>query len=438
MSTEVEPGSDRAAAPAAPQAPSAPPTPAEARPSTFASLGDSGFRWFFASMLGQMASLNMQGLVRGYLAFELTGSFAALGTLFLFNAAPGILLALYGGVLADRARSRKRIVQTGQLINATNALVVGLLLFGDALCFEHLLVASFLQGAVNSLMMPARQAMLPEVVGLQRLMNAVALNAAGRDSIRLLAPAAGGALLTIFGAEWIYFLMAAMYLFASAALVRVHTSAAGTGGDPPRRRRGGAGGAGDVLEGLRYVRRDRTLGPLLLFNILFALLAMPYVFMLPGFVADVLEEGPGQLGLLMSLTGAGSLAGAMVIASLPSRRRGRLLLGAVALQGVGLVAFASSTALWLTAPIMLLIGFAEAGRMSLSNVLVQTYVEDEFRGRVMSVYMLQRSLAQFGAFFAGFAASAVGIQLVLGGMAALLVLLALGVAVLLPHLRTLD
>ena len=107
------------------------------------------FRWFLASTTGQMASLNMQGLVRGYLTFDLTGSFAALGTLFLINSIPGMLFALWGGVLADRIQQRKRIVQVGQLINALNATIVGLMLVTDLLRFEHLLIAAFLQGTVN-------------------------------------------------------------------------------------------------------------------------------------------------------------------------------------------------------------------------------------------------------------------------------------------------
>ncbi len=281
-------------------------------------------------MLGQMASLNMQNLVRGFLAFELTGSFAALGTVFLVNAVPGIGLALVGGALADRASQKRTVVQVGQVFSAANALAVGALLAVDLLRFEHLLVAGFIQGALNALSMPARQSMLPEVVGLDRLMNAVAINAAGRESVRLLAPAAGGYLIALLGPHWVYFLMAGTYMAAVAFLTRVPLA-----DEPHKSTRPPAslgGGAREIGEGLRYLVRDPVLAPVLAANTVFAMLSMPYQFLLPGFVADVLNGGPEELGLLLSLTGLGSLVGAVAIASMSPRRRGlRFLLSSIVL-----------------------------------------------------------------------------------------------------------
>ena len=389
----------------------------------FESFGDRNFRWFYASMLGQMASLNMQNLVRGYLTFELTGSYAALGTVFLVNAIPGLGLALYGGVLADRVKNRKNIVFVGQLLNAGNAFAVGLLVLADVLAFEHLLLAGFLQGGVNAIMMPARQAMMPEVVGMRRLMNAVALNAAGRDSVRLLAPALGGFLIAWFGAAWIYFLMAGFYTFASAALLPVRTDALESEDSAPRRRTT-AGGLTAVKEGLRYMAANTVMQPMLVSTVAFALLAMPYVFLMPGWVASVLNEGPAKLGILFSLIGVGSLAGAVLIAGMEPRRRGMLYLAAVALQGVALMGFAASDIFWITAPIVVITGIGEAGRMSLGNVLVQSYVDDEYRGRVMSVFMMQRSLASLGTFFVGVLASVFGVQAIIGALAVGLFVLA--------------
>ncbi|HJN91570.1 MAG TPA: MFS transporter [Dehalococcoidia bacterium] len=400
------------------------------------SAGDNNFRWFYLSMLGQMASLNMQMLVRGFLTYELTGSYAALGTVFLFNAIPGIALSLYGGVLADRVRNKKIVLQVGQSLNAVNAIVVGLLVLTDIIAFEHLILASFLQGGVNAIMMPARQAMMPEVVGRRRLMNAVALNAAGRDSIRLLAPAAGGALLAAFDASWIYFLMAGFYTLATVALIRVHTNALGPSAPPPTR--WGRGGMAEVRDGLRYLWGDPTMRPLLVSTVVFALLAMPYIFLMPGWVASVLDEGPGKLGILLSLVGVGSLFGAIVIAAMPSRRRGLLYLAAVALEGAALIAYSVSEMYWVTAGIIIVVGLGEAGRMSLGNVLVQNYVVDEYRGRAMSVFMMQRSLASLGTFFVGVLASAVGVQVVIGGLAVALCLLALIGIFVSPVLRRLD
>ena len=156
---------------------------------TFESFSDPTFRWFYLALLGQMAAMNMQLLVRGYLAYDLTDSFAALGVISLGSAAPMLLLSVFGGVLADRA-PKKLVLQVGQLANAVTAVIVGLLLLFDLLEFTHLLIAGVAHGIALALMMPSRQAILPEVVGMDRLMNSVSLSAAASNLMRLAAPAA--------------------------------------------------------------------------------------------------------------------------------------------------------------------------------------------------------------------------------------------------------
>ena len=427
--------------PGEPASPHAPAAPRGGRVSlrslrTFESFSHAGFRWYFLSALGHMASLNMQNLVRGFLAFELTGSFAALGTVFLVNAIPGIGLSLVGGALADRARQKRTVVQVGQLLSALNALAVGALLAVDVLIFEHLLVAGFVQGALNALSMPARQSMLPEVVGLDRLMNAIAVNAAGRETVRLLAPAAGGYLIALLGPHWVYFLMAGTYMAAAAFLTRVPLA------DEPAGRPAApaslGGGAREIGAGLRYLSRDPVLAPLLAANTLFAMLSLPYQFLLPGFVAEVLDGGPEQLGLLLSVTGLGSLAGAIAIASMPPRRRGLGFLLASLLLGVALVAFSASHWVLVTAPILIVLGVGQSVRQAFSNVLAQSYAEAGYRGRVMSVYQTQRPFSSLATFFVGLAAAAVGVQLALGVMGAALIVLAAGSLLALPSLRALD
>jgi MFS family permease len=409
--------------------------------SVFDSLSHTGFRWFFGAMMGQMASMNMQMLVRGYLVYELTGSYADLGVVSLASAAPMILLSLHGGVLADRVKYKKYVVMAGQFLSAMNALWIALLIVAGMLSFPALLVAGVLQGIIQALMMPARQAMIPEVVGMRRLMNAVALNSAGMNSMRLIAPAIGGFLLAILNASWVYFLMTGGYLWATVLLVKVprdpdpafyEERESGPGGHRRRESNGG------LFDGIRYIMQEPTIRLILGVNVLLILMSMPYVFLLPGFVASVLHEGPDKLGLLLSFTGAGSLIGALVIAGLPPRRRGMLFLLTSLLQGVMLIAFSVSTWFWVTAPIMIVMGIGQAGRQSFSNVLVQSYTDDEHRGRVMSVYMLQFGLTSFGTFIVGVLASLIGAQVALGGTSVLMVVIALGVLACSPRMRNLD
>ena len=399
---------------------------------TFESLGDRDFRWFYLALLGQMAAMNMQMLARGYLAFDLTSSFAALGAIGLANAVPMLALSLYGGVIADRL-PKKRVLQAGQLVSALIALCVAMLLFADLLTFMHLLAAGAVQGVVMALMMPSRQSILPEVVGMERLMNAVSLQAAGMNLMRLSGPAVGGFLIAWVGAEALYFIMTAMYLVAVFALAPVRLRYEG-GGRPGRQR----GGGGALTEGLRYIRNDATIFLLLVMTFVISILAMPYLLMLPGFVEAIFGGGSEELGVLISVGGVGSLVGALTLASLPAKRRGLLLVSSGILMGFALMGFSASPSIWIGGAFMFFVGVGSAGRQALGNVLLQTYTENEYRGRVMSIYMTQISLMSLGAFAIGLIAEAVGAQWALGGMAALLVVMSLGFLAFSPLLRRLE
>ena len=415
---------------------------------TFDSIQVPAFRWFFLAMLGQFNAMNMQMFIRGYLVFELTGSFAALGVMSLANAIPMFIFSLPGGVLADRA-SRKYVLQAGQLGNAAISGSIGALLFLDMLRFEHLLASAAAQGVVWSLMMPARQAMIADVVGEKRLMNAVALNIAGMNFMRLVAPGVGGLMVAwLGGADWVYVVMTASYLFAVVTLLPVPAKPAAAVDSPPAAagapvRGGGFGGGGgrsmrDVADGMRYIAHEPTVFVVLAANFVIVLFSIPYMMMLPGFVADILHGGPDQLGLLMTITGVGALVGSLAIASMPSRNRGKILLISSLVLGIALIAFSLSRSMWLTAGIMIVIGLGQTGRMSLSNVLLQAYVEDAYRGRVMSVYMMEFGVVSFGVFFVGILSSIVGVDYAIGGTAVALTVVSLGALLFYPRLRDLQ
>ena len=423
-----------------PSVPGRPPGSSRFSIRTFDSLSVVPFRWFLLAMLGQFSAMNMQQLARGYLVFELTGSFSALGLMSLANAIPMFVFSPWGGVLADRM-SRKLVLQVGQALNAGIAGSIAVLLFLGVLRFEHLMASAAVQGFVWALMMPARQAMIPDVVGEERLMNAVALNTAGMNVMRLAAPGIGGLLIAAVGAEWAYVFMTGGFLLAVVALWPVPGKARSLtpiarAGDRPRR------GAtresfSDLAEGIRYIRAHPNVLAILGVNFAIVLFSMPYMMLLPGFVAEVLDGGPDKLGLLMTITGAGSVVGSLAIASMPSRRRGLVLLLSSVLLGVALIGFSVSTSFIVTAVLMVFIGLGQTGRMSLSNVLLQAYVEDQYRGRVMSVYMMEFGIVSFGVFGVGILAALIGVQWAIGATAVALTITSL-VALLYPRIRDLD
>jgi MFS family permease len=413
-------------------------TPEPRRLRTFESLRDRNYRWFLYSLLGNFSSMNMQMFVRGWVVFELTGSFVALGTVFLANGIVGMFVAPLGGVLADRVRDKKYVVQVGQLLNAGVALEIGLLIASEQLEFSHIVIASVAQGLVMNAIMPARQAMTPEVVGLDRLMNALALNTSGMNAARLLMPGLAGWMVGALGggngdigpAQYVYFSMSALYLWSVVALFPVQAEYRDTPADEPEPQ--------GLVDGFRYIAKTPVIRMLLIANFFMVLFSMTYFMLLPGFAKEVLAAGPERLGLLTTLSGVGSLVGSLLIASLPSRNRGRIVLYSSLLLGFALLAFSISTDYWLSVVILVVVGFGQAGRMSLNNVLIQSYVADAYRGRVMGVFMMEFSLMSLGMYGAGILATQVGPQWTVGGSAVALIVLAGGLILFAPAYRNLN
>jgi MFS family permease len=222
---------------------------------TFSALQDSNFRLLYIGNVLQFGSMQMQLLVRGVLVFDLTGSFAALGTISLANAIPGLLLAPVGGVVADRA-PKKTVIQLAQLYNAINAAVLAVLaagLFGMELAFWHLFVSALLQGGVNSLMMPSRQSIISDLVGPERLMNAVAINTSGQNVMQLVGPGLGGLLIAGWDASIVFWLMALMYGLAVLFTMRLPARPlfAYVGERAATRGRRGAGSVRDLGAGMK-------------------------------------------------------------------------------------------------------------------------------------------------------------------------------------------
>ena len=378
--------------------------------------------------------------VRGWLVFQLTGSHAALGFVQLAGAVPQLLFSTAGGVLADMIPQKKWMVQAGQLVNGVNAAWITFFLFTDGLIVEHLVIAALVQGVVNALMMPSRQAMIPEVAGEHRLTNALALNTAGMNFARLVMPGLAGYMIAFLGtgsgtsgAEWVYLMMTLLYFWSVLSMFMVP--------DFPgvrERVRTFRSAFTDVGEGFRYMKNTSSVRAVLIVNLFMVMTSMPYFFLLPGFVEDVLGGGSMRLGLLMSVQGIGSLIGSLAIASIEPKRRGRLLLLSGFCMAIALVVFFWTTWVWASAAMLGIAGLGQAARQTLSNVLVQTYTKADYRGRVMSVYMMEFSVVMIGVFFVGVTADRFGIQEALTGTAVALFLVMAYAWFFMPTFRHLD
>lgn len=401
---------------------------------TFDALSNRDFRYIYFANVAQFGSMQMKQLVQGVLVYQFTGSFAALGLVSLAHAVPGLLLSPAGGVVADRVPKRS-VMQWGQTFNMLNAAVLGFLAAAGILGFEHIIVSAVLQGAVNAIMMPSRQSIIPDIVGREKTMNAVALNTSGENVMQLVGPALGGFLLAVWAPSGVFGLMAGFFAIAVYCTSRVpkHPPHAA-----PARAAHRGGNLGDLREGFAYTLAEPTIRTLIGVNFLVILASMPYTALLPGFVHDVLHRGAAEQGFLMSVTGVGAVAGSLFVATLPNRNRGQMLMLAATVLSASLVAFAVSESYYITLPIMLVVGVASSVRRSLGQVLIQTYPDPEYRGRVMAIWMMQFSLMSLGTFGAGILSDLIGPQLAIGGMAAGLMVVVVLVTLFVPRMRQLQ
>ena len=409
---------------------------------TFESLSNSAYRFYFFGMAGQWASMNMQMVTRSLLLYRLTGSASILGLMSLANALPTIILSLFGGALADRI-AKKTVIQAGQIASALVAFSVAIALTTGYLSAEHagswwiLMVNSVLQGSIMALMMPSRQAIIPEVVKPGQVMNAVALNSLGMNTLRLVAPALAGFLIDAFDFAAIFYAMTGLYLIAVVltSFLPSRTPAAAAGAI---RTRPATTALGDIKEGLKYIWKDATILSVLVLTLVIIVLSMPYQMMMPIFADDILKVGATGMGLLMSISGIGAMAGSLIVASLPNRKRGVVLLLSSVILGLGLAAFAFSRSMPLSLGIMIFVGLGQAGRQTLGSTLLQSYSQEAFLGRVMSINMMDMGISNLGTFLAGVLADTIGAPLAIGGFAAALVVISLLSLVFLRRITRLD
>ncbi len=386
-------------------------------------MSNPQFRILWLSMLLLMGAMQMQMIARGYLTYDLTGSPALLGIVSAGFALPMLMLALFGGAFADRLE-RKRIIQLGQVGAGLIALVVAVSVTTDTVTWYHLLAASMLQGAVFSFLMPARQALIPQIVGQGQLTNAMALDAMGMSASTLLAPAVAGWLYAVVGPDGVYYVVTAMCAGA-VVLIAMLTKLENVTGT------GRAGVLNDIRAGLSYIRRNSVVMGLLFIGLTSTVLAMPFRFLMPIFIVDIYSLGPEAMGLMVSMMGLGTLFGSFFIAGLGNWRRGYLLILSSFLSGAALLLVAVLPFYGIALGLMVLLGLGDAGRRTLNQALLMEVTDDQYRGRVMSVFMTNFALIPLGVLPAGLAAEFLGGQLSVGILAGLLI--ALTAIILVTH-----
>lgn len=194
--------------------------PTGPRITTFTSLRNRNYRWFWLSMLLSFSGLMMQNLARGWLVYEMTSSPFALGMVSAAWGVPMLLLAIYGGAVTDRVNKRNLLIIT-QIAQGIITAIIAILILTGAIAVWHLMVAAAFTGVTFAFNAPGRQAIIPELVTGKELMNAIALNSMGVNLMRIGAPALAGVLIAVIGVSGVYFISVGLYAAAVAALYMV-------------------------------------------------------------------------------------------------------------------------------------------------------------------------------------------------------------------------
>ena len=398
-------------------APSKPLRTVRKRPSgwryTLRATQSRDFTLLWLSTMSMVAGYQMQSIAQGYLVYEMTRSAKILGLVSGMAAVPVLCLALVGGAFADRVPP-KRLIQLGQACSMSLALFVAFSIITESVTWVHLAAAALMQGVAWSFMGPARQAMMPHVLPRNRIANGIALISAGMSAPALVAPAAAGLIYAFVGPEGVYLVVVGLGLIAIILSTSIRTDT-----KPEAEPRGSV--ASDIAQGVSYIWNKEVVRLLLVIGFMFVFLSAPLQSLLPVLIVEVYKLEAEALGLLVSMSGVGALVGTVVIAGLREGRRGKLFVGSGVLTGIVMVAVGLIPIYGLAVGVIAAAGLGTAGVWSLNQILIMGQIEDRYRGRVMSIFMMNFGLMPFAVLPAGIIADIVGPQPVLAVLGVLIV-----------------
>ncbi len=381
---------------------------------TFRALSHRNYRLFFGGQGISLIGTWMQQIAMSWLVYHLSHSPFMLGLVGFMGSISTFLLAPLAGVLADRWPLRRALVIT-QILAMVQALLLAFLTLEGLIDVIQIMILSAALGLVNAFDMPIRQSFVLEMVEKREdLGNAIALNSSLVNSARLFGPAIAGLLIGVVGEGMCFLINGLSYLAVIASLLAMKIA-------PLQRKNQTTQVWQGLKDGFSYAFGFIPIRSLLLLLALVSLMGMPYSILMPVFAKDILHGGSHTLGFLVGCSGLGALAGAIYLASRKSvLGLGRIIVMASSIFGIGLIAFSLSRLIWLSLGLMVLTGFGMMVQMASSNTVIQTIVEDDKRGRVMSFYtMAIRGMTPFGSLLAGSMASSLGAPatLIFGGTA---------------------
>jgi MFS family permease len=337
-----------------------------------------------------------------------------LGVVGFAGQIPSFILAPFAGVFVDRWNRHKLLVWT-QILAMIQSATLAILTFAGLIKVWHIIALSVFQGLINAFDMPTKQSFVIQMVeDREDLPNAIALNSSLVNGARLIGPSIAGVIIAVVGEAWCFMVDAISYVAVIGSLLAMTITPAEVESIVHK-----LNVRKQLKEGWTYIYNNPAISKILLLLAIVSLVGMPYTVLMPIFANDILHGGPYTLGFLMAASGTGALMGALFLAARKSvLGLGRFIPRMAAVFGAGLIAFSFSRMIWLSLILMFATGLGFMVQMAVSNTLIQTIVEEDKRGRVMSFYtMAFMGTAPFGSLLAGSVAERIGAPytLLIGG-----------------------
>jgi MFS family permease len=389
---------------------------------TFSSLGIPDFRVLWIGNVGTMLGQWVQFAAQGYLVFHLTGSPFQVGAVGFVRGVTSVTVSPFAGTVTDRF-SRRSVLMVMTAVSACAATLVATLIITHVIQVWMLYPLSAIEGFGDAVNQPARQVMIYDVVGADDLPNAVAVNSLGSNTMRIVGPSLAGALIGAVGIQAAFIVQASAYAFSVVATSRIKTKGVPVG-------RGTTTVLRSMLDGVDYARTHRDVLLLVIMAGLPSLLVYPYVQFIPVFASDVLHVGSFGFGFLASAVGYGSIVGALIAVNMTKiKKRGQILVWTTFIYMALVTAFALSNMYVLSFALLVVAGVANSIYLMFNQVMVQLTVHDEYRGRVLSLYVMTSGITPFSALLMGALIDVFGPQVTVACFTGLgsLIVLAIGI-----------
>jgi MFS family permease len=375
------------------------------RPHILSALKVPNFKFFWFGLIAQVLGQHMYQFTLGWLAFDISGSQAQLSFIQLCSFIPQFSLTLLGGALADRF-DPKRLIQIAQSVSFVSVITIASITAMGDLALWHLACAAFIFGSVNGIDEPSRVSFFPRLLEKSQLPSGVPLVSMAFGTSRIVAPSIAGFTIASAGAPRVFLLTALGLSIMVSMLFMIKTK--------PKTSQPEGKILSNIFESVRYLKSKEIFSKVIIAAILNATLAMGYIHVLPVIAKILLQVDARGLGLLASAAGLGAVGGLFSYPWLQARTSPRnIMVYALSAYCLALIGLALSPLFWLSFFFLIVVGLGQANYLTSIQVTLQTYVQEEYRGRVMAIFSLVWSLVYLSGFILNFTGSIIGARLAL-------------------------